>query len=235
MKLQTRRVWKESENDLITDNVKVGQELQVLHALFKGSRTLEAIRTQARKLGYGAKTVNGTIVMKATVNSNTGKQKQKIVYTTASIETVIARVEESGATRTVLSPTILSDCIDNKSNAILAQIPRIKKYFLNAEESRDNNLSGKIGVSWNKVKRRWIATIQFKGAYQHLGSFQICDDAIAVRIAAERAYDTLIVSGATSIQTNKSKGFSTQIFTADIVVGKLEPLVISVKGHTYES
>ena len=52
-----------------------------------------------------------------------------------------------------------------------------------------SNSSGVIGVSWNSEKRRWWAYIHTdKGRRKLLGSYQLKDDAVAARRAAEKKY-----------------------------------------------
>jgi hypothetical protein len=50
------------------------------------------------------------------------------------------------------------------------------------------NPSGVPGVFWDKRRRRWVACIGLHGRSRHLGAFKILDDAIAVRIDAERTH-----------------------------------------------
>ena len=51
-----------------------------------------------------------------------------------------------------------------------------------------NNMSGVIGVYWDKVARRWRASIAGAGKQKHLGTFENFDDAVAARAAAEVKY-----------------------------------------------
>ena len=50
-----------------------------------------------------------------------------------------------------------------------------------------NNTSGVRGVSWDKNRRKWAATIVFKGKTYHLGRYYNIEDAAAVRKEAENA------------------------------------------------
>lgn len=50
-----------------------------------------------------------------------------------------------------------------------------------------NNTSGVRGVSWDKNRRKWAATIVFKGKTYHLGRYNNIEDAAAVRKEAENA------------------------------------------------
>jgi hypothetical protein len=50
-----------------------------------------------------------------------------------------------------------------------------------------NNKSGAKGVSWDKKRLRWVASIMVNGSRHHLGHFQSIDDAAdAYEIAARR-------------------------------------------------
>lgn len=50
-----------------------------------------------------------------------------------------------------------------------------------------NNTSGVRGVSWDKNRQKWAATIVFKGKTYHLGRYNNIEDAAAVRKEAENA------------------------------------------------
>lgn len=50
-----------------------------------------------------------------------------------------------------------------------------------------NSTSGVRGVSWDKNRRKWAATIVFKGKTYHLGRYNNIEDAAAVRKEAEDA------------------------------------------------
>ena len=50
-----------------------------------------------------------------------------------------------------------------------------------------NNTSGVRGVSWDKNRRKWAATIVFKGKTYYLGRYHNIEDAAAVRKEAEDA------------------------------------------------
>ena len=50
-----------------------------------------------------------------------------------------------------------------------------------------NNTSGVRGVSWDKNRRKWAATIVFKGKTYHLGRYYNIEDAATVRKEAENA------------------------------------------------
>lgn len=51
---------------------------------------------------------------------------------------------------------------------------------------RKNNASGVPGVEWYEAKKRWRASICFKGQRHYLGSFRTFDEAVAARKAAEK-------------------------------------------------
>ena len=57
--------------------------------------------------------------------------------------------------------------------------------MLQAKTIRKNNTSGVSGVDWLKNRRRWRASICFKGKRYFLGSFVEFDQAVAARKAAE--------------------------------------------------
>jgi len=48
-----------------------------------------------------------------------------------------------------------------------------------------NNISGYLGVSWRKDKKRWEARIMFNGRKQHLGYFSNPENANAAYLAAK--------------------------------------------------
>ena len=51
-----------------------------------------------------------------------------------------------------------------------------------------SNTSGCTGVTWNKSKRKWCATIEFQGKVHHLGYYSNKEDAIKARKKAEGEY-----------------------------------------------
>ena len=53
---------------------------------------------------------------------------------------------------------------------------------------RDNNTSGRIGVSWASRDKRWRAAIQVNGKMMHIGNFKEFDDAVRAREVAEKHY-----------------------------------------------
>lgn len=53
---------------------------------------------------------------------------------------------------------------------------------------RDGNTTGVLGVYKNRVGDKWIASIWDGSSNIHLGTFDLKDDAIAARRAAERKY-----------------------------------------------
>lgn len=63
----------------------------------------------------------------------------------------------------------------------------------NAENQKNmrrssRNISGAVGVSWVKTRRKWYAYISVKSNNKHLGFFHNKEDAIAARKAAEVFY-----------------------------------------------
>lgn len=57
--------------------------------------------------------------------------------------------------------------------------------MLRAKTVRRNNTSGVPGVDWLTGKRRWRATICFKGRRYYLGSYEYFGDAVQARKRAE--------------------------------------------------
>lgn len=53
---------------------------------------------------------------------------------------------------------------------------------------RSNNKSGVKGVSWERGRSKWIATITMNGREKHLGRFNTIEEAAAARRAAEANY-----------------------------------------------
>lgn len=48
------------------------------------------------------------------------------------------------------------------------------------------NTSGHVGVSWHKQKQRYKASIRIKDVDYYLGSYKDIEDAIAIRVEAEK-------------------------------------------------
>ena len=59
---------------------------------------------------------------------------------------------------------------------------------MNHIKLRSDNTSGVIGVSWDKVKKKWRSTIQKNGVQKHLGHFTNKEDAIQARKEGEKKY-----------------------------------------------
>ena len=51
-----------------------------------------------------------------------------------------------------------------------------------------NNTSGATGVTWHKVRKRWVAAIKVNGKQIHLGVYINKEDAIQARKEAEKKY-----------------------------------------------
>lgn len=71
------------------------------------------------------------------------------------------------------------------------------KQTINRRE-RSDNTSGHTGVSWNKLRNKWMAFINLGGKQKHIGYFTDKKDAIKARQAYEaRHYNTTQIDGAT--------------------------------------
>ena len=53
---------------------------------------------------------------------------------------------------------------------------------------RSDNTSGHTGVSWDKLKGKWVVQIQVDGKNKHIGRYASKKDAINARIKAEEKY-----------------------------------------------
>lgn len=51
------------------------------------------------------------------------------------------------------------------------------------------NTSGRIGVSYNKLQRRWVAYIKADGVFRFLGAHKSFDDAVKARESAEMEFN----------------------------------------------
>lgn len=62
------------------------------------------------------------------------------------------------------------------------------------EENHDRShlSSGKRGVSFDKKTQKWRAQATFKGVYQHLGTYDTEEEAIAARMAWEERHDRVL-------------------------------------------
>jgi hypothetical protein len=81
------------------------------------------------------------------------------------------------------------DHIDgDRSNNAIANL-RVVTRSINMQNlhgpRRDNN-SGFLGVSWDGLKKKWLATIQLDGKQHFLGRFDIAKDAHCVYLEAKR-------------------------------------------------
>lgn len=100
---------------------------------------------------------------------------------------------------------------ENKDDAIKARLVYAKKYFQEFSSQIDlfeeygisntkddsvyfitkpqsNNVSGVIGVGWNKQSNKWRARISVEGTEYNLGSFDNKNDAVIARLYAELQY-----------------------------------------------
>lgn len=76
--------------------------------------------------------------------------------------------------------------------------------MLQTKRVRRNNTSGVTGVDWMPGKRRWRATICFKGKRHYLGSYASLEEAAEARRQAEkRFYDSFLQE----YQKSKEKQF----------------------------
>ena len=65
--------------------------------------------------------------------------------------------------------------------------------MLKAKTVRKNNTSGVPGVDWLSSRKRWRASICFKGQRYYLGKYKNFEDAVAARKAAEaRLHDEFL-------------------------------------------
>lgn len=55
------------------------------------------------------------------------------------------------------------------------------------QKLRRNNTSGHVGVVWHKGANKWRAQIKTDGKCRYLGLFEEINDAIAARVAAQKA------------------------------------------------
>ena len=76
-------------------------------------------------------------------------------------------------------------CARGKSLKNLTYVDGTCVEMLRAKTVRKNNTSGVPGVDWAKRKRRWRASICFKGKRYCLGSYEKFDDAVQARKRAE--------------------------------------------------
>ena len=72
-----------------------------------------------------------------------------------------------------------------RAGTALADSTHVKR--TKTECVKKNNTSGVSGVEWLPLKKRWKATICFKGKRYFLGHYRIFEDAVAARKRAENA------------------------------------------------
>lgn len=53
---------------------------------------------------------------------------------------------------------------------------------------RKDNKSGKVGVHWSKQNNKWCAMIGFNNKHINLGYFDYFEDAVKIRVEAEKKY-----------------------------------------------
>lgn len=53
---------------------------------------------------------------------------------------------------------------------------------------RSDNVSGRVGVTWNTTTGKWVAQIGVSGSVKYLGVFEKFDDAVASREKAEKSH-----------------------------------------------
>ena len=119
-----RTNWSTTELNTLSTNLTDGLPLQVLENLLT-ARTPKAISKKALAYNYSSKTVDGITVMKLGINRRVrrGKSNQRIVDETASTETTTAIVtSEPRNTANISTPETTSECLDNKSDVIVAEI-----------------------------------------------------------------------------------------------------------------
>lgn len=80
---------------------------------------------------------------------------------------------------------INGDRADNRSANLRAATQHINSR--NAAMPFDNT-SGRVGVGWDREKKKWIAQIGHRGRNHHLGRYRKFEDAVAARSAAERRF-----------------------------------------------
>jgi hypothetical protein len=61
--------------------------------------------------------------------------------------------------------------------------------------ARKDNISGFLGVVWNKRLKKWAATIQVERRRLHIGVYALFEDAVAARLQAEEKYGVFVHRG----------------------------------------
>ena len=62
-----------------------------------------------------------------------------------------------------------------------------KKNAQNLRKARVDSKSGRLGVSWDGKRNRWVARIKIGNAYKFLGRFDVVQDAETAYLEAKRA------------------------------------------------
>jgi hypothetical protein len=84
-------------------------------------------------------------------------------------------------------------CVDHINRNPLDNRKSNLRICTNADNAINKNInrankSGVIGVSWYKVRNKWVASIGFNNKKKTLGYFENFDDAVRVRLKAEKEY-----------------------------------------------
>ena len=91
----------------------------------------------------------------------------------------------------VIAEKLSKPFIDHKNRNKLDNTESNLREATGIENNRNKSLStrntsGKVGVSWSKQRRKWVAFIQYNGKNRNLGGFEKFEDAVACRVAAEK-------------------------------------------------
>ncbi|MEC1778419.1 HNH endonuclease [Schinkia azotoformans] len=108
---------------------------------------------------------------------------------------------ENGKQKSILLHRFLTDCpkglvVDHINGNTLnntdenIRVCTVGQNNQNLTKLRKDNKAGFRGVSWNSRHGKWYSSIKLNGKTKHLGSFDNKDDAIKVRVEAEKKYFT---------------------------------------------
>ena len=148
------------------------------------------------------------------------KIKKKDIATTAD-----------ATTNNISSAMPLTDCINQKSFDIVSKTSKNGK-SLKSLDTRANNTTGKVGVSWKKSISRFVAFINYNKRTVTLGTFRVFEDAVYVRVLAERAVTVFSEIGAKNFSFYKSK--NSYQFNSILNSESVEPLVLTIHGTVHE-